>query len=129
MVWQVEERQPAIHFLIHDRDTKFGVAFDTVFRSTRAHIIRTPFRAPNANAYAERWVRTVRHECLNKLFILNDAHLRRVLNEYVRYYNTARPHQGLDQAVPLADPTPRGTGVVCCRPVLGGMIHDYYRAA
>ena len=57
MVWQLEDRNPAIHFLIHDRDTKFVKAFDIVFRSTRAHIIRTPFRAPNANAYAERWVR------------------------------------------------------------------------
>jgi len=79
MVWQLEERQPAIHCLIHDHDSKFGVAFDTVFRSTRAHIILTPFRAPNANAYAERWVETVRHECLNKLIILNETHLRKVL--------------------------------------------------
>jgi transposase InsO family protein len=129
MVWQVEERQPAIHFLIHDRDTKFGAAFDTVFRSTQAHIIRTPFRAPNANAYAERWVRTVRHEYLNKLVIIDEAHLRRVLREYIQYYNTARPHQGLDQRLPIPQPMPVRTGVVCCRPVLGGIVHDYYRAA
>ncbi len=125
MVWQLEARQPAIHFLIHDRDTKFGAAFDTVFQSTRAHIIR----APNANAYAERWVRTVRQECLNKLFILNEAHLRRVLNEYIAYYNTARPHQGLEQHMPIPGPVPARTGVVCCHPVLGGILHDYCRAA
>jgi hypothetical protein len=76
MVWQLEDRDPAIHFLIHDRDTKFVMAFDSVFQSTNTRIIRTPFRAPNANAYAERWVRTVRQECLNKLIIVNQAHLR-----------------------------------------------------
>ena len=104
-------------------------AFDTVFQSTCAHIIRTSFRAPNANAYAERWVRTVRHECLNKLFILSEVHLCQVLNEYVAYYYTARPHQGLDQQTPIPSPTPIGAGMVCDRKVLGGIIHDYYRAA
>ncbi len=129
MVWQLEDRQPSIHFLIHDRDAKFVAAFDTVFQSTHAHIIRTPFRAPNANAYAERWVRTVRHECLNKLFILSEAHLCQVLNEYIAYYNAWRPHQGLDQQTPIPSPTPIGAGMVCDRKVLGGIIHDYYRAA
>jgi len=129
MVWQLEDRDPTIHFLIHDRDTKFVAAFDTVFRSTRAHIIRTPFRAPNANAYAERWVRTVRHECLNKLIIVNQAHLWRVLTEYIAYYNMSRPHQGLGQQPPIPSPTPMRAGVVCSRPVLGGIIHDHYRAA
>jgi transposase InsO family protein len=128
MVWQVEEREPVIHFLIHDRDTKFVSAF-TVFQSTGAHIIRTPFRAPNANAYAERWVRTVRQECLNKLFLLNDAHLRWVLRGYIAYYNTRRPHQGLAQQTPIPGPTPAPAGAVRCRPVLGGLLHDYYRAA
>jgi putative transposase len=129
MVWQLEDRQPNVRFLIHDRDTKFVTAFDTVFQSIRVHVIRTPFRAPNANAYAERWVRTVRHECLGKLFILNHAHLRQVLSEYIAYYNLSRPHQGLDQHSPIPGPTPTQGGVVCCRPILGGIIHDYYRAA
>jgi putative transposase len=129
MVWQLEAREPAIHFLIHDRDTKFGATFDTVFQSTRVHIIRTPFRAPNANAYAERRVRTVRQECLNKLFILNETHLRRVLREYIAYYNARRPHQGLGQRFSIPGPTPARTGVICCHPVLGGLIHDYDRAA
>jgi transposase InsO family protein len=129
MVWQLEEREPVIHFLIHDRDTKFVKAFDSVFQSTRAHSIRTPFRAPNANAYAERWVRTVRQECLNKLFLLNDAHLQRVLRKYIAYYNARRPHQGLEQRSPVPGPPPARTGVVCCRPVLGGILHDYARAA
>jgi putative transposase len=129
MVWQLEDRDRVIKFLIHDRDTKFVTAFDTVFRSTRAHIIPTPFRAPNANAYAERWVRTVRHECLNKLIIVNQAHLRHVLSEYISYYNVARPHQGLDQQPPIPLPTPTFVGSVHSRPVLAGIIHDHYRAA
>jgi transposase InsO family protein len=128
MVWQVEARQPAIHFLIHDRDIKSGAAFNAVFWSTGAHIIRTPFRAPNANAYAEHRIRTVRHECLNKLFILNQAHLRCVLKEYV-IYNSARPPQGLGQRVPIPKPALARTGVICRRGVLGGIIHDYYCAA
>ena len=85
MVWSLEGRTPTIRFMIHDRDTKFTAAFDTVFQATGTHIIRTPVRAPNANAFAERWVRTVRHECLNKIIILNEAHLRQVLKEYMAY--------------------------------------------
>ncbi len=129
MVWQLEERKPSIRFLIHDRDTKFVTAFDTVFQSTHTHIIRTPFRAPNANAYAERWVRTVRRECLGKLFILNQTHLRQVLSDYIVYYNRSRPHQGLNQHSPIPGPTPTQVGEVCCRPILGGIINVYYRAA
>jgi transposase InsO family protein len=68
-----------MRFVIHDRDAKFSPTFDAVFRSEPIDIIRTPFRAPNANAYAERWVRSVRQECLDHLFILNEAHLSRVL--------------------------------------------------
>jgi len=129
MVWQLEARQPTIHFLIHDRDSKFVAAFDTVFRATRAHIIRTPFRAPNANAYAERWVRSVRHECLKKVIVLNQAHLRQVLQEYVTYYNMCRPHQGLDQQTPIPIRPIAHGGAVCSRPILGGIIYDHYRAA
>ena len=115
--------------MIHDRDTKFVAAFDTVFQSPGAHIIRTPFRAPNANAFAERWVRTVRHECLDKMIIINEAHLRQVLKEYVAYYNTARPHQGIEQQMPIPYPTSVSAGEVRTRSVLGGIINDYYRAA
>lgn len=129
VVWQLEERQPSVHFLIHDRDSKFVAAFDTVFQSTGAHVIRTPFRAPNANAYAERWVRSVRRECLNKLIVLNQAHLRQVLHEYLTYYNTCRPHQGLDQQTPLPNLAGPSTGGVRSRPILGGLIYDHDRAA
>ncbi len=77
----------------------------------------------------QRWVKTVRQECLNKLFIFNQAHLRHVLSGYIAYYNTARPHQGLEQHMPIPGPAPARTGIVCCRRLLGGIIHDYYRAA
>ena len=129
MAWSLEARTPAIHYVIHDRDTKFVASFDTVFQSTGAHNIRTPFRAPNANAFAERWVRTIRHECLDKMIVLNEAHLRQGLKEYVAYYNTARPHQGIEQQMPIPYPTSVSAGEVRTRSVLGGIIHDYYRAA
>jgi transposase InsO family protein len=129
LTWELDGRTPAIHFLIHDRDTKFSEAFDTVFRGQGVHIILTPFRAPNANAVAERFVRTVRQECLDKLLILNQAHLRRVLAEYQTYYNQARPHQALAQRTPLPPMEATEQGPVCCRAVLGGILRDYYRAA
>jgi putative transposase len=129
MVWQLDERElPVSHFL-HDNDKKFTDSFDTIFRSVSIEIVPLPHRAPNANAFAERWVRTVREECLDQLLIWNEAHLRRVLKEYVTYYNTRRPHQGLRQD------TPEGLGPVSLdgeirrRDVLGGIIHDYYRQA
>jgi transposase InsO family protein len=129
LVWSLAEEHSPKRFLIHDRDTKFTHSFDRVFTSEGIAILLTPFQAPNANAFAERWVRTVRHECLNKLFILTETHLWQVLDEYVTYYNTWRPHQGLGQQTPIPSPTPTRVGMVRNRPVLGGIIHDYYRAA
>jgi putative transposase len=129
MVWELEERDPPIRFLIHDNDTSFTQAFDTVFRSEGIKVIHTPYRAPNANAHAERWIRSVREECLDKLLIINQAHPRRVMREFVTYHNTARPHQSIEQQIPMPDPEPIGMGSVRCRNVLGGIIHDYYREA
>jgi putative transposase len=97
VIWELEESKTTNRFLIHDRDSKFTKAFDTVFQSEGTHIIHTPFRTPNANAFAERWVRSVREECLDQLLILNEPHLRRVLKTYGDYYNRARPHQGIQQ--------------------------------
>ncbi|GAB4453092.1 MAG: hypothetical protein Kow00120_23080 [Anaerolineae bacterium] len=127
--WALEERDVPIRFLIHDRDCKFTEAFDTVFASEHITIIETPVRAPNANAYAARWVRSVREECLDKLLIFNEAHLRRVLRAYVAYYNSARPHQGIAQQIPIPRVISNNTGAVRCQKVLGGIIHDYYREA
>lgn len=127
LMWKLDEQETNIRFLIHDRDTKFTQSFDAVFQAEGIDIIRTPIRAPNANAYAERWVRTVREECFDKLIIINQAHLKQVMREYVTYYNTARPHQGIQQRTPIPLPKPNNHGRVRCRDVLGGLIHDYYR--
>jgi len=94
--WTMQDEGLGGRFLIHDRDTKFPAPFDTVFIAEGITIIRTPYQAPNANAVAERWIRSVREECLDKILILNTQHLQRVLIEYVTYFNHARPHQGLD---------------------------------
>jgi len=123
--WNWPEQETPFRFLIRDRDRKFTPMFDTIFQSESIHIIQTPFRAPNANAVAERWVRTVREECLDHLLIFTQAHLRRVLNEFVDYYNSRRPHQGLNQRSPLPRSDPPTVGRVQCRKVLGGLINDY----
>jgi len=129
LAWTLQEAGAAPRFLIHDRDAKFPPAFDTVFASEGVAVVRTPYRAPNANAYAERWVRSVRAECLDHLLIAGEAHLRRVLTEYVAFYNHARPHQGLEQRCPVALPPPVRDGPVRRRERLGGLLHDYYREA
>ncbi len=127
MVWVLEDSESTIQLAIHDRDTKFTASFDTVFQSERIKVIQTPFRSPNANAIAERWVRTVREECLDHLLIFNRKHLRKVLKEFVNYYNFSRPHQGIGQQMPFPRAPAENAGAVCCRDVLGGIIHDYYR--
>ena len=127
LVWDLSDREKPLRFLIHDNDGSFCQAFDAVFESEGFHVIPTPFRAPNANAFSERWVRTVREECLDLILIMNAAHLRRVVIEFVVYYNTARPHQGIDQQTPIPQARP-ASGTIQCRNVLGGIIHDYYRA-
>jgi putative transposase len=129
IMWELTEREPNIRFLIRDNDKKFTTAFDTVFRSEGMDVIPTPIRAPNANAFMERWIRSVREECLDKLLIINAAHLRRVMREYVEFFNAARPHQGLAQQIPVPKTSCQGNGQVRCRNVLGGIIHDYYRDA
>jgi putative transposase len=92
-------------------------------------VILTPPQAPNANAFAERWVRTVREECLDHLLIFGERHLRHVLKEYILYYNGARPHQGLEQQTPIPFVPGRSEGLIHRRDVLDGLIHDYYRMA
>jgi putative transposase len=129
LTWQLESREPSIRFLIHDRDTKFTRSFDTVFTAQGVEIILTPYRAPNANAVAERWIRTVREECLDRLLIWNEQHLKHMLVEYIRYYNERRPHQGLHQHSPLVRDMPVANAPIRYRTILGGIIRDYYREA
>jgi putative transposase len=129
ILWKLDDETPRLRFLIRDNDGKYSDAFDTVFTSEGFHVLPTPFRAPNANAYAERWVRTAREECLDHLLILSDVHLQRVLSEFTnRYYNAARPHQGIDQRCPIPYGQPQHTGSIQRRNILGGIIHDYYRS-
>ena len=87
------------------------------------------FFAPKANAFAERWIRSVREEVLDRILVLNEAHLWRVMLEYIEYYNRARPHQGLEQRCPLPIDRARAAGQVKCRDLLGGIVHDHYRDA
>jgi transposase InsO family protein len=98
LMWQTEKL--TFTHLIRDNDCKYGASIDTVFMSEGIEIVRTPTRAPRANAYAERWVRSVCEECLDKIIILNQRHVAYVLREYEAYFNSARPHQGIRQRIP-----------------------------
>jgi transposase InsO family protein len=129
LCWTLQETGTWPQLLIHDRDAKFPPAFDTVFAAEGVEVVRTPYRAPKANAYAERWVRSVRGECLDHLLIVNEAHLRHVLAAYVTHYNEARPHQGLRQQTPVPFAPCARAGPVRRRDVLGGLIHEYDREA
>jgi putative transposase len=122
------------HFLIRDRDAKFSTAFDAVFTAAGFEVVKTPPRAPKANAFAERWVRTVRTECPDWVLIWNRHHLESVLAAYVRHYNTARPHRGLHLAVPAAHNEPAPARLAEIRriervDVLGRRGHEYRHAA
>jgi putative transposase len=120
-----------VRFLIRDRDSKYTGPFDEIFRSEQIRTLRTPIRAPKANAIAERFVRTVRAECLDWLLILNRRHLERVLRIYVDHYNTQRPHRALELRPPEPDEQRERSckGEIHRRDRLGGLIHEYYRAA
>jgi putative transposase len=126
----------APRFLVRDRDSKFTCAFDDVFASDGIQIIKTPVQAPNANAFAERWVRTVRQECLDWILIWGRRHLERVLGEYVRHYNDERPHRSLELRPPHAsnERSAGRVGIVTATAIrrrdrLGGLVHEYYQAA
>ena len=123
------ERTAQVKFLVRDRDAKFVASFDAAFAADGVRVVKTPVRAPRANAYAERWVRTVRAECLDWILIWNRRHLERVLSAYVDHYNRARPHRGLGLEIPMApDKVPLRTGPIERVDVLGGLIHEYQRA-
>jgi len=110
LVWSLSERATPARFLIHDRDSKFSRAFDEVFRTEGVEIIRTPFHAPKANAFAERWVGSVRRDCLDWLLISSRRQLERVLRVYVDHYNTHRPHRALGLTAPIQGPRLRLVG-------------------
>jgi putative transposase len=130
------ERFEDIRFVICDRGSNFTISFDAVFQATGARILRSAVQAPRMNAICERLVGTLRHELLDRMLILGEAHLRAVLTGYQAHYNTARPHQGIAQRVPADEPdahpatmTDVGTSQIRRKPVLGGLINEYVRAA
>jgi putative transposase len=119
-------------FLIRDRDTKFSAAFGAVYTAIGVRIIKTPVQAPRANAIAERWVGSVRRECLDRMLITGERHLRLVLGEYIDHYNSHRPHRTLQQKPPAGGSHPPATGAnirVLRRDRLGGLIHEYAQVA
>jgi transposase InsO family protein len=134
LVMDLGDRADGCRFLVRDRDVKFTASFDAVFAGAAVKVVKIPPRAPRANAYAERWVRPVRAEGLDWVLVRNDRYLRRVLTAYLAHYNTARPHRGLglDIPVPVPDLDPvalNADGPIERVAVLGGLIHEYRRAA
>jgi putative transposase len=128
----LEDGVGQFRFLIRDRDAKFTAVFDLVFAAEAIQVLRTPVRAPQANAHAERWVGTVRRELLDRMLIVGCRQLRSVLDEYVDHYNVHRPHRALGQAPPLVPAEPPvilPAGRVVRRDRLGGLIHEYAQVA
>jgi putative transposase len=131
-----DDRRPRSRFLIHDRDTKFSRVFDAVFHSEGIEIVRTPIQAPNANAYAERWVGSVRRECLDRLLIFGRRQLEHVLRIYTHHFNEQRPHRALDLRPPDGGSGTDRMHTATLHPLqvrrhdlLGGLLHEYEAAA
>jgi putative transposase len=134
LLLMLEEQGRLVRFLVRDRDTKFCRGFDDVFGSEGVDVLVTPVQTPNANAYAERWIRTVRTECLDWLLIVGRGHLEQVLRVYAGHYNRHRPHRALtlqppDPPARLTLPGEEAQGAVQRRDLLGGLLHEYRRAA
>src|SRR5215218_2525732 len=131
LLMHLGNREQSFRFLLHDHGSKFSGAFDEVFRSDGMRIIRTPIRAPNANAYAERWVGTLRRECLDRILIINRRQLEHLLRVYTAHYNRHRPHRSL-----LLQPPDEPSSAPGCAPIrhierhelLGGLINEYKAA-
>jgi transposase InsO family protein len=133
LLMAVAEQGHSYRILIRDRDRKFTAAFDEVFRSEGLRLIKTPIAAPRAKAHAERWVGSIRRECLDRILIVSRKQLETVLREYVAYYNTHRPHRSLEQQPPLLKVRPVTPADqewrVRRRDRLGGLLHEYELAA
>jgi transposase InsO family protein len=132
LVAALEDQGRALRSLVRDRGAKFVGPFDEVLRSTGARVIKTPVRSPRANAFAERFVRTARAECLDWAMVWSERHLDRVLRGFVAHYNHERPHRGLDLKVPvpdLSDHQFNGVGRIKRAERLGGLVHEHSVAA
>lgn len=131
---ELGEQADRFRFLIRDRDAKYTGMFDTVFQSEGIEVLLTPPQAPRANAFAERWVRTVRRECLDRILIYNTRHLLAVLGQYLAHYNEHRPHQGRAQRPPDHDKLPAPVADLSAarvrrRNIVHGLINEYEQAA
>jgi putative transposase len=132
LLMDLGDRADRFRFLVRDRDTKFTSVFDAVFATAGVEVLKTPIRAPRANAFAERWVGTVRRELLDRMLIFGRHHLRSVMREYVDHYNSHRPHRSLGQTPPIGPAQPPMVVVgarVVRRDRLGGLIGEYSQAA
>ena len=116
-------------FVIRDRDDKYGATFDRAAEGVGIRVIKTAVRAPNMNAVAERFAGSLRREMLDHVLVLDDGHLARIGREYAAFFNHARPHQGIGQRIPDGALTRNANGHITAHPVLGGLHHDYRRAA
>ena len=131
LLLDLDQRADSVRFLLRDRDAKFTAVFDTVFTAAGVQVIKTPPQAPRANAFAERWVGTVRRECTDRILVVGERHLATVLATYSAHYNEHRPHRSLGQRPPtprsdLINPT---AAKVRRRSILDGLINEYAQAA
>jgi putative transposase len=132
LLMTLENQADGVKFLIRDRDAKFTAAFDAVLTTVGVRIIKTPVQAPRANAIAERWIASARRECLDRMLITGERHLRLVLSEYVDHYNVHRPHRALQQSPPAGRPhrpAPGANARILRRDRLDGLIHEYAQVA
>jgi putative transposase len=132
LVITLAEREQPVCFLVRDRDSKFTRGFDEVFRSEGIRVIRTPVRAPRAKAHAERWVGSLRRECLDRILIVGRRHLEQVVRAYIIHHNEHRPHRSLEQRPPLAQPPPAAPALpnsIGRRDRVGGLLHEYHAIA
>jgi putative transposase len=131
LLMDLGDRATSFRFLIRDRDTTFTRVFDEIFAAQGVQVVTTPPQAPRANCYAERWIRTARAECTDRMLIYGERHLRSVPGQYVRHYNWHRPHQSRQQRPPGQGSQPDAplNLPVRRREVLGGVINEYYQAA
>jgi hypothetical protein len=130
LLWQIGDRASRFRFLIRDRDIKFTAAFDAVFASEDITVAKIPPRSPHCNPHAERFIRSVREECTDRILLLDRGHTEKILHDYARHFNNHRPHQGRHQLAPNDDPTviPLPPTRIERHHAVAGLINEYRRA-